>query len=211
MRDYTQYCFRYVRERGASLSVRHALLALLSSGSKYGLQLLGEFEARTGEVWPLNVGQVYSTLRRLERDGEVESEDEDGPQKRYRITESGLSELAAWLRPPPPGTGPPRDELVIKVLVAVGVPGVDVHNVLQSHRRWILEEMQSFTRLKEDAAATELGLLLVADAEIFRLDALAHWLDAVDGRLRSLGDAPIELAPVAASLRAGRRRSGAHR
>ena len=50
------------------MSVRHALLALLSEGPKYGLQLRQEFEARTGEVWPLNVGQVYTTLQRLERD-----------------------------------------------------------------------------------------------------------------------------------------------
>ncbi len=49
--------------------VRHALLALLSEGPKYGPQLRQEFEARTGEVRPLNVGQVYTTLQRLERDG----------------------------------------------------------------------------------------------------------------------------------------------
>ena len=59
------------------MSVRHALLALLSEGPKYGLQLRHEFEERTGEVWPLNVGQVYTTLQRLERDGLIES-DGDG-------------------------------------------------------------------------------------------------------------------------------------
>ena len=57
------------------MSVRHALLALLSEGPKYGLQLRQEFEAKTGEVWPLNVGQVYTTLQRLERDGLVESDE----------------------------------------------------------------------------------------------------------------------------------------
>ena len=69
------------------MSVRHALLALLSEGPKYGLQLRQEFEARTGEVWPLNVGQVYTTLQRLERDGLVEAEEaDDGPQQGYSIT-----------------------------------------------------------------------------------------------------------------------------
>ncbi len=73
------------------MSVRHALLALLSEGPKYGLQLRNEFEARTGDVWPLNVGQVYTTLQRLERDGLVESdrEVEEGPHKDFRITASG--------------------------------------------------------------------------------------------------------------------------
>ncbi len=56
------------------MSVRHALLALLSEGPKYGRRLRQEFEVRTGEMWPLNVGQVYTTLQRLERDGLVESD-----------------------------------------------------------------------------------------------------------------------------------------
>src|SRR5580692_1591192 len=100
------------------MSVRHALLALLSEGPKYGLQLRLEFEARTGEVWPLNVGQVYTTLQRLERDGLVESDEasDDGPQKGFRITSEGEQELARWLTTPPDLSSPPRDELVMKVL-----------------------------------------------------------------------------------------------
>src|SRR6202166_4349900 len=113
------------------MSVRHALLALLSEGPKYGLQLRQEFEARTGEVWPVNVGQVYTTLQRLERDGLVESDDtgEEGPQKGFRITPGGGGEVARWLRPPPDLSLPPRDELVVKILVALRLPGVDVPEV----------------------------------------------------------------------------------
>src|SRR3954466_4388134 len=114
---YTEYATRYDRR----MSVRHALLALLSEGPKYGLQLREEFEAGTGEVWPLNVGQVYTTLQRLERDGLVESDeaDGDGPQKRFLITRPGREELDGWLRTPPDLSSPPREELVIKVLVAL--------------------------------------------------------------------------------------------
>ena len=96
------------------MSVPHAVLALLSEGPKYGLQLRQEFEARTGDVWPLNVGQVYTTLQRLERDGLVASDEdaEDGAQKHFRITAAGEVELARWLRTPPDLSSPPRDELV---------------------------------------------------------------------------------------------------
>src|SRR5262245_41429096 len=131
------------------MSVRHALLALLSDGPKYGLQLRHEFEARTGEVWPLNVGQVYTTLQRLERDGLVAAEDEEeGPQKGYAITPDGARELSEWLTTPPPAEQPPRDELLIKVLVASQVPGVDVHQVVQVHRRHLIELMQRYTSVK---------------------------------------------------------------
>jgi DNA-binding PadR family transcriptional regulator len=170
------------------MSVRHALLALLSEGPKYGLQLRQEFEAGTGEVWPLNVGQVYTTLQRLERAGLVESDDagDDGPQKAFRITDAGAAELDEWLRTPPDLTAPPRDELVIKVLVAMRLSGVDVRDLVQVHRRHLVELMQQYTRLKEDAADDEIGLVLVVDAELFRLDAVIRWLDAVDGRLKRL-------------------------
>src|SRR6187401_1397923 len=100
------------------MSIRHALLALLREGPKYGLQLRQEFEDRTGEVWPLNVGQVYTTLQRLERDGFVDAdEDGVGPQRVFALTLEGADELERWLRTPPDMTSPPRDELVIKVLV----------------------------------------------------------------------------------------------
>lgn len=167
------------------MSVRHALLALLSEGPKYGLQLRDEFEQRTGEVWPLNVGQVYTTLQRLERDGLVESDGEDagGPQKSYRITDPGVAELGAWLRTPGDPSSPPRDELVIKVLVAVRVPGVEVQDVIQAHRRHLVELMQEWTRLKRNASPAELSLALVLDAELFRLDSAIRWLDAAESRL----------------------------
>jgi DNA-binding PadR family transcriptional regulator len=191
------------------MSVRHALLALLSEGPKYGLQLREEFEARTGEVWPLNVGQVYTTLQRLERDGLVESDDsvDEGPQKGFRITSDGAEELAAWLRTPPDLSSPPRDELVMKVLVALRVPGVDVHDVIQVHRRYLVELMQQWTRLKDDEADFDLGLALVVDAELFRLDSVIRWLDAADGRLKRAA-ADESPAPVPAALPRLRRRAG---
>jgi DNA-binding PadR family transcriptional regulator len=180
------------------MSVRHAMLALLSEGPKYGLQLRQEFEARTGDVWPLNVGQVYTTLQRLERDGLVESDDsgDEGPQKGYRITAAGTDELAAWLRTPPDLSLPPRDELVVKVLMAMRVPGVDVHEVIQVHRRYLVELMQRWTRLKEDEAAFDLAFALAVDAEIFRLDSVVRWLDAADGRLKRAGAALVQPAPA---------------
>jgi DNA-binding PadR family transcriptional regulator len=192
------------------MSVRHAMLALLSEGPGYGLQLREEFEARTGDVWPLNVGQVYTTLQRLERDGLVVCEGDDegarlppggatprtprgtpdgeanvsGAQKRFRITEAGRRELDGWLRTPPDLSSPPRDELVMKILIALRVPGASVSEVIQAHRRYLVELMQQWTRIKEDADPADLSLGLAVDAELFRLDAVVRWLDAADGRIK---------------------------
>ena len=181
------------------MSVPYALLALLSQEPKYGLRLQSEFESRTGAVWPLNVGQVYTTLQRLERDGLVESDgDGERSQKRYRITAAGASDLAGWLRTPPELVPPPRDELVIKVLVALQVPGIEIHELLQVHRRHVIEVMQRYTRIKAEAPEDDVPLALVADAELFRLEAIVHWLDAADVRLKQLPPtAPAPPADVA--------------
>jgi DNA-binding PadR family transcriptional regulator len=195
---------------GDALSVRHALLGLLSEGPKYGLQLREEFESATGEVWPLNIGQVYTTLQRLERDGLVESDGsaDDGPQKGFRITSAGSAELGKWLRTPPDLSMPPRDELVIKVLVALRLPGTSAHDVMQAHRRYLVELMQQWTRIKEQEA-DDLSLALVVDAELFRLDAVIRWLDAADGRLKRASAEPA--GPPPAALPRLRRRAGVRR
>ena len=191
------------------MSVRHALLALLSEGPKYGLQLRQEFEARTGDVWPLNVGQVYTTLQRLERDGLVESDDvQDGPQKTYRIRDDGSVELDLWLHTPNTDMSPPRDELVIKILVALRLPGIDVPALLQSHRRQLVEAMQWYTHMKADEGH-DVSLALLADSELFRLESIVRWLDTVDSRVKQLASPlPLGGVPIA---RAARRRQAARR
>jgi DNA-binding PadR family transcriptional regulator len=170
------------------MSVPHALLALLREGPKYGMRLQSEFEARTGEVWPLNVGQVYTTLQRLERDGLVVTHDGESERsrKRYRITSAGERELAEWLRTPSELVPPPRDELLIKVLVALQVPGINIHEILQAHRRYVVEVMQRYTKIKAATGSDDVPLALVADAELFRLEGIVRWLDAAEVRLKQL-------------------------
>jgi DNA-binding PadR family transcriptional regulator len=188
------------------MSIRHALLALLTEGPKYGLRLRQEFEDRTGEMWPLNVGQVYTTLQRLERDGFVESDGGgEGLQKAFRITSEGEDELEGWLRTPPDASAPPRDELVIKVLIAMSVAGVDVQEVVQAHRRRLIEAMQTFTKLKADAGDDDIALLLILDAELYRLDATVRWLDAAGARAKGRRDAGAPAATPTRSPRARKR------
>jgi DNA-binding PadR family transcriptional regulator len=180
------------------VSLRHALLALLSEGPSYGWKLRQDFEQRTGDVWPVNGGQVYTTLQRLERHGLIESDEAEGEgaQRRFRLTGDGRGELARWLQTPPDLSAPPRDDLVIKVMIAVGVPGIDARGVLQVHRRRLVEVMREYTRVKE-ATPGEVKLAMVADAEIFRLDAQVRWLDSVESRLAE-PSAATEPAPEVA-------------
>jgi DNA-binding PadR family transcriptional regulator len=169
------------------VSIRHALLALLSAGPSYGWKLRQDFEARTGEVWPVN-GQVYTTLQRLERDGLIETDEAEmeGAQRRFQLTGGGRDELARWLETPPDLSAPVREDLVIKVMVALGLADVDAPALLQLHRRHLVEIMREYARVK-DSAPGDLNLAMVADAEVFRLDAQVRWLDSVESRIAEAG------------------------
>ncbi|WP_256104588.1 PadR family transcriptional regulator [Streptomyces sp. ODS05-4] len=176
------------------MSIRHGLLALLEPGPRYGSQLRSEFESRTGSTWPLNVGQVYTTLSRLERDGLVAQggEDEAG-HALWAITDSGRAELRSWYAQPVDRTSPARDELAIKLAMAVGAPGVDIREVIQSQRRHTVRAMQDYTRLKARALTAlesgrsqerdDIAWLLVLEQLIFQTEAEARWLDHCEARL----------------------------
>ncbi|SDD21034.1 PadR family transcriptional regulator [Glycomyces harbinensis] len=160
------------------MSVKHSLLALLERGPAYGYQLRAAFESATGNTWPLNIGQVYTTLNRLERDHLVEALPEnDSGQRPYRITESGRHHLAGWFASPVQAADRPRDELTIKLALAVTTPGVDVADVIQRQRSATLRLLQEFTRLKAAEDHAELAWRLVLESMIFRAEAEIRWLD----------------------------------
>ncbi|MGN6300388.1 MAG: PadR family transcriptional regulator [Angustibacter sp.] len=185
------------------MSIRQGLLALLAQQPMFGAQLRAEFEARTGGTWPLNVGQVYSTLSRLERDGLVEAAggpDEDG-RIAYRLTEQGQQVVGRWWLTPVDRTEHPRDELTIKLALAVTVPGVDVPAVVQAQRTQTLRSLRDLTRLKQRATdADDLAWLLVLDNLVFAAEAEVRWLDHVEARLLRRAKDPRPAAPVSEAV-----------
>jgi len=190
------------------MSIRQALLAILEQGPMYGYQLRAEFEQRTGETWPLNIGQVYTTLTRLERDGLVEVVVEgvgsgfaghggvggplgsDRTHVSYRATEAGRGEVSQWFATPVPRTQPPRDELAIKLAIAVTLPAADVGAIIQRQRSATMIALQDYTRLKRSGRAAapqdpaDLAWSLVLDSLVFDAEAEVRWLDHCESRLR---------------------------
>ncbi|HEU4675334.1 MAG TPA: PadR family transcriptional regulator [Motilibacteraceae bacterium] len=183
------------------MSIRQGLLALLAEQPRYGYQLRAEFEARTGATWPLNVGQVYSTLSRLERDGLVTATDGgDEGQIVYAITDEGRVAVEAWFASPVERTSPPRDELAIKLALAVTVPGVDVARVVQQQRTATLRALRDYTKVKARAGEEDLAWLLVVDALIFQAEAEVRWLDACEERLARAGVSRVPVPSEQASV-----------
>jgi DNA-binding PadR family transcriptional regulator len=168
------------------VTVRSALLQLLDEGDRHGYQLKVDFESRTGGIWPLNVGQVYTTLERLVRDGSVvESGIGDAGQRTYGITEDGRREVKAWLASSPVDSGPPRDELIMKVLLAIGRGGTGTLAVLDDQRVALLAALQNGRRSQRTRTGADDGPARLAhDALLSRLEADLHWLDRCEQLVR---------------------------
>lgn len=171
------------------MAVREGLLALLSERPSLGYQLKTGFETATGGVWPLNVGQVYSTLDRLERDGLVEATEREG-QRSYRITADGVAELGAWWEAVPGEEPPQRDELMLKVLMAVSRGRGHALEVIGQQRTAVMSLLQRHRRALRSPGrrSTSLSRQLVAEALVARAEADLRWLDRCEERLLREGD-----------------------
>lgn len=168
------------------MSVRHSLLAILAHAPAHGYGLKSAFEQSTAGAWPLNVGQVYTTLSRLERDGLVEPLETDDPARQsWRITPEGREALTEWYETPVVDDPPARDELALKVLLAVAADAVDVSEILGAQRVATMERLQEYTREKRRTdPETELPWTLLLDSLILKARAEIEWIDRCEERLR---------------------------
>ncbi|OIJ69542.1 PadR family transcriptional regulator [Streptomyces mangrovisoli] len=175
------------------MSTRHGLLALLEQGPRPGSRLRSDFAARTGGLWPLTAGQVNTALVRLERDGMVvqQAADEAG-RALYALTDTGRAELYDWFGRSVERSGPLRDGLVIKLVLAVTAAGADVREVVEAQRRHVSQALQDRLRQRAQVLAAlsgrpeEMARLLVLEQLVCRAEADLRWLDHCEARVLRL-------------------------
>jgi DNA-binding PadR family transcriptional regulator len=171
------------------MSIKYALLSLLNQQPHHGYQLKTAVEGWLGQTWPLNIGQVYTTLARLERDGLVTAGevDQQGRQT-YQITPAGQEALADWFATPVPRDGLVRDELLVKLVAAVAAGDGSALGVIRAQRTATLALLQQHTRRKTAAERqADLPQLVVADLLISQAEAEVAWLELCEARLRTAG------------------------
>jgi DNA-binding PadR family transcriptional regulator len=168
--------------------MRYPFLALLADRPAHGYELKQELESRFGDVLPpLNAGQIYTTLGRLERDGLVSSEgvEQNGrPNKRvYELTVAGRRAVEAWVEEPTPGPKL-RDDFFMKLVLAAGTGLADPQELIDRRRRSLLQALRDLDghRSRLPDAANPAGELLVEGASL-HLEADLRWLDLCEQRL----------------------------
>jgi DNA-binding PadR family transcriptional regulator len=171
------------------MSVPLTLLGLLEREPSHGYDLKRDYDAYFGRGKQLPFGQVYSTLGRLARDGKVtagDAEPGDGPErKKYMITDTGRTEVDAWLGAPVEPEPHLQTVLFAKVALALML-GKPAEAYLDRQRAAHVERMQELTRLKRSGPLVD---AMLADHALFHLEADLHWIDLTAARLSDLAEA----------------------
>ena len=169
--------------------LRFALLALLARSDRHGYELKAAFEELLGGTWPLNIGQVYTTLARLERDGlvtcHVQPQDNLPDRKTYSLTELGWAELTAWLAAPAEEVVNLKGESFIKVVLASLVDGADLPSLLMGQREKHFQALADLADVRDRADLNPVTRLAV-EAAMLHLEADLQWLDFCEQHAKEL-------------------------
>jgi DNA-binding PadR family transcriptional regulator len=190
------------------MSVRHAILGLLSQTPRHGYMLRAAFETLVGgeEIWDVKPAQIYTTLARLEEGGLVRQEgiDQDaGPEKRiYAITEAGKEHLAQWFQTGIEGRQ--RDEFYVKLMLSLEVPDASPYAVIHAQRGRLFQELHDLTTRRNHAdPRTALARIFLLDKSLMHVEADLRWLDMIESRL---DDMKKQQAPTPVARPRGRPR-----
>ncbi|WP_368492319.1 PadR family transcriptional regulator [Cutibacterium sp.] len=160
------------------MSIKFAILALLAETPRHGYEIKNEFDRRTNHTWSLNIGQVYTTLDRLERDRLCFRGDET-PDGRViaTITPAGREAVRQWFATPIAPRTPPRNELAIKIALAATSKDIDVAALIQDQRRATTHQLQEYRQARDGVAGDDLAGQLLIDGMVFAAEAELRWLD----------------------------------
>src|SRR2546423_1130715 len=131
------------------MSLRFGILGLLAEEPLHGYEVKTRYEALFGGTWELNIGQVYTTLQRLERDRLVDPVGERGDRgkQRYGLTESGTAALEEWLHEPEDEPQQLRQEVYLKLLLISRLANGNLEELLARQRRTCLQRLRDLSDL----------------------------------------------------------------
>jgi DNA-binding PadR family transcriptional regulator len=161
--------------------MRLPLLALLAKEPAHGYELKALLEQTFGQAYPSpNIGQIYVTLQRLERDGLVASQDvvqATRPNKRvYELTPAGQEALAAWIEEPSEGPRI-RDDFFMKLVLSPLAGATDQMALINRQRRHYLNLMRGLSRLESTTDKDSRISRLLIEGAMLHLQADLDWLE----------------------------------
>ena len=169
------------------MSLRFGILGLLAEQSLHGYEVKNRFESLLGGTWEVNIGQIYSTLQRLERDGLVEPADDRGNRGKlpYHLTATGRRTLDDWLRQPEDEPQQLREGISVKLLLASRLANGNLDRLLVDQRRVYLQRLKDLAGLEREAREQRRDdLVLLVKGAVLHTEADLKWTDVWSEEVR---------------------------
>lgn len=169
------------------MSLKFGILGLLAQEPLHGYEVKTRFEELLGGTWEVNIGQIYTTLQRLERDGLVEATGERGERGRhaYMLTQQGRESLQEWLEYPEAEPQQLREEIYIKLLLIGRLANGNLESLLTRQRRVYLQRLRDLADLeKRSRLEGRDDLVLLVKGAILHTEADLAWVDICAEEMR---------------------------
>lgn len=163
------------------VSLKYGILGLLAEQPLHGYEVKSRFEELLGGTWEVNIGQVYATFQRLERDELIEAVGERGDRGKlaYRVTEAGRRSLEEWLETPEVEPQPMREEVYVKLLLGNRIGNGSLERLLSRQRSVHLQRLQDLAALEDRASReSQRGVVLMLRGAILHTEADLKWFEA---------------------------------
>ncbi|MGV9378985.1 PadR family transcriptional regulator [Nonomuraea sp. NPDC003707] len=170
------------------MSLRHAVLGLLSEGPASGYDLMKMFDISLSNVWPATQSQLYAELGKLADAGLVDVSAE-GPRgrKEYAVTEAGLAELRHWITEVEP-TRVLRSDMLLRVFFLAQVAPEQAREYLRHQAERVrkhvehLEGLREFLENREDNLSAYGRISLEYGLRLGK--AQQEWAEWAEGQIR---------------------------
>ena len=162
------------------MSLKYGILGLLAEQPLHGYEVKNRFEELLGGTWEVNIGQVYATFQRLERDDLIEAVGERGDRGKlaYRLTDAGRQNLEEWLEAPDAEPQPMREEVYVKLLLGNRLGNGSLERLLSRQRSIHLQRLKDLAELEDRASReNQRGVVLMLRGAILHTEADLQWLD----------------------------------
>ncbi len=191
------------------MSVRDGMLAILTLGPAYGSQLHAEFTERTPHRSPVNVGQIYTTIDRLSKQGLIAGAGHtDDGLPLHTLTEAGTARAKDWMTAPDPVSRLDWTEMLDQVLITASVDDLAARALIDRYRRlWMTRRdaepdsttgTDTHSNIDIDTNTDTAARRLVRSATTEQAAAAVNWLEDV------LHDTPTAVPYTTGRPRRGR-------
>ncbi len=178
-----------------AVSLKFGILGLLAERPLHGYDVKNRFESMLGGSWEVNIGQVYTTLQRLERDGLIEADGERGDRRKlaYRLTDGGRQTLQEWLSRPESEPQQLREEIYMKLLLSTRLADGNLDQLLAAQRRVYLQRLKDLAELERRARQQGRDdLVLLFKGAVLHTEADLKWTDACAEEIRNSNRKGVE-------------------